>query len=374
MYSVNVALNNHYSAGRIQIYEPYLQKLGLQLPQTIDEFLNVLRAFRDRDPNGNGQKDEIPLVSDKGGMTGNYLYGLMTPFIYTQPNFWMWNNGKIDVSFNKPGWRDGLRYTKQLIDEGLLSPLSFTQDQTQMTALISPDPTKVGAFSRISTSNLGATDRKRIEYVIVPPLTGPAGKQWLYVPQLPGISMLITKNCKNPESAFMLGDYLYSEEMSKTQYYGEKGVDWTDPAPTDKSHYDSLGVKPNVKAINQIWGITQNKMWALTGPYIANDFQEIAGVAPIEYLAPIGRTIGPTIQYANRNTIAGIIYNEQEQMIMDELHATILNYVTESFARFVMGDLSIDRDWNSYVAEFDKMGLKDVISATQSAYDRMNRQ
>jgi hypothetical protein len=89
----------------------------------------------------------------------------MMPFIYTQQNFWMWNNGKIDVSFNKPGWRDGLRYTKQLIDEGLLSPLSFTQDSTQMTSLISPDPTKVCAFVRISASNLGANDYKRMAYI-----------------------------------------------------------------------------------------------------------------------------------------------------------------------------------------------------------------
>jgi hypothetical protein len=38
-----------------------------------------------------------------------------------------------------------------------------------------------------------------------------------------------------------------------------------------------------------------------------------------------------------------------------------------------MGDLSIDAGWNSYLAEFDKMGLADVIKVTQSAWDRMNK-
>jgi hypothetical protein len=38
-----------------------------------------------------------------------------------------------------------------------------------------------------------------------------------------------------------------------------------------------------------------------------------------------------------------------------------------------MGDLSIDSGWDQYVAEFDKMGLKDVIAAAQSAWDRMNK-
>jgi putative aldouronate transport system substrate-binding protein len=306
-------------------------------------------------------------------MESNYLYGLMMPFIYTQEDFWMWNNGKIDVSFNKPGWREGLRYTKQLIDEGLLSPLSFTQDQTQMTALISPDPTRVCAFVRFSASNLGANDYKRMEYIIVPPLEGPAGRQSLWTPPVPSIAMLITKNCKNPESAFMLGDYLYSEQMSISQYSGEPEVDWTKPGPNDRSHYDSIGVKPNVKALNQIWSVVQNKHWGSTGPLIQNDLQESVGTNPIEYLAPIGRTIEPSIRYANRNPIFGIIYNEQEQEVMNEFHSGILSYVRESFARFVTGDLSIDQDWDRYVAEFDRMGLKEVIGATQSAWDRMNK-
>ena len=36
-----------------------------------------------------------------------------------------------------------------------------------------------------------------------------------------------------------------------------------------------------------------------------------------------------------------------------------------------MGELSVDNDWGRYVAEFNRMGLADVIKVTQSAYDRM---
>lgn len=87
---------------------------------------------------------------------------------------------------------------------------------------------------------------------------------------------------------------------------------------------------------------------------------------------PIGRTIGPAIEYANRNPIVGLVYNEEEQAITTELQTTIINYAKESFARFVMNDMSLDNDWDSYVAEFDKMGLDQLIAAAQSAYDRMN--
>ena len=376
MYGINESLNNQYSLARIMLFAPWLEKLGLKMPETTDEFLNVLRAFRDRDPNGNGQKDEIPLIAYRDNMQANYLYALMMPFIYTQPNFWMLNEGKIDVAFNKSGWRDGIRYTKQLIDEGLLSPLSFTQDNAQMTALMTPEPTKVGAMIRISGSNLGGSDVRRTQYEIVPPLQGPAGKNQLWWPVLPGIRMVITKNCKHPESAFMLGDYMATEDISVGMQYGEKGVDWTEAAPGsgDKGYVDGYRLVKNTQT--WAWGTVQNKHWSQTGPYLRGKswaMPDIATGSSTDFVAPIGRGLPTAIKYGTKNPTTGLVYNEQEQEVMNDFHATILTYVHESFARFAMGDLNIDRDWDSYIAEFNRMGLADVIRVTQSAYDRMNK-
>jgi putative aldouronate transport system substrate-binding protein len=375
LYGINVSLNNSYMNGRINIYEPWLEKLGLSMPETTDEFLEVLREFRDRDPNGNGLKDEIPMVSFNNNMGTNYLYAMMNPFIYTQVGFWLVENGKIDVVFNKALWREGLRYTKQLLDEGLLSPLSFTQDQSQMTALVSPDPPRVGVVNRISLSNLGANDLKRGQYVPIPPLRGPAGRQSFYQPQLPDLRMIITKNCKNPEAAFRLGDLMGSEEFSVMSRFGEKGVDWKTPDEGAKSVWGSLG-NPMLESI-LAWGTVQNKYWGELGPRILSNkhsAMDIDAGSPLDFVPPIGKTIESFVQYRRPEAaVAGLVYNEQEQEVIDSLHPTILSYMRESFARFVTGDLSIDRDWDVYVAEFGKMGLEDVLRVTQSAYDRQNR-
>jgi putative aldouronate transport system substrate-binding protein len=373
MYGQVESLNNTYSRGRILIYEPWLQKLGLKMPETVNEFIDVLRAFRDKDPNGNGQRDEIPLVSYRDNMSAHYLYGLMMPFVYTQPNFWTVTNGKIDVAFNKPEWRAGLRYNKQLIDEGLLSPLSFTQDQPQMGVLLSSEPTRVGAFSRTSAGILGPKDKRRTEYAVIPPLEGPAGKQWLMWPVIPTIKLLITKNCKAPESAFMMGDFMAQEEMSISMHYGEKGVDWKDASPGAKG-YTTL-YPPLLESISN-WAFLPNKHWAEAGPGLVTrkwSLPDVATDSPFDSILAVGKILPEEAKYGIKDPVIGIVYNVQEQEVMNEYHATILSYVTESFARFVMGDLSLDRDWDSYVAEFDKMGLRDVIRVTQSAYDRMNK-
>jgi putative aldouronate transport system substrate-binding protein len=375
LYGINVSLNNSYNNGRINIYEPWLKNLGLSMPETTDEFLEVLRMFRDRDPNGNGRKDEIPLVSFNTNMGTNYLYALMSPFVYTQTNFWLVENGKIGVAFTDPGWRDGIRYSKRLLDEGFLSPLSFTQDQNQMTALISPDPPKVGVVNRISLSNLGANDLKRGQYVPIPPLRGPAGRQSFYQPQLPELRMLITKNCKYPEAAFRLGDLMGSEEFSIICRFGEKGVDWKTPEAGAKSVWGSLG-NPMLESV-LTWGTVQNKYWGELGPRILSNKHSAMDIDignPFDFVPPLGKTIEAFVSYRNPDaSVAGLVYNEEEQEVVDSLHSTILSYVRESFARFVTGNLNIDRDWDAYLAEFNKMGLEDVIRVTQSAYDRMNK-
>jgi putative aldouronate transport system substrate-binding protein len=49
----------------------WLKAVGMEKPTTLDELYDVLVAFRDKDPNGNGQADEIPLA-------GAYLDGWNT--------------------------------------------------------------------------------------------------------------------------------------------------------------------------------------------------------------------------------------------------------------------------------------------------------
>jgi putative aldouronate transport system substrate-binding protein len=370
---ITAALNNDYSGNWIMVLEPWLLALNIRMPRTIAEFEAMLIAFRDRDPNGNGLKDEIPLLAERGTAPTNMLRALMNPFIFSQPDFWMLTDGKIDVSYNKPGFREGLRYIKGLYDQGLISPLSFTQDGTQMNSMINPLPSTVGAFARISASNLGANDQRRVDYIIQQPLEGPAGTQSYYAPTLPVTKMIITKNCKTPEAAFVMGDFMCSEDQSVLNRYGIEGVDWKRAASTDVSAYAPLGYGPLLIPITQ-WGTLQNNYLAQNGPHLTHE-KWSNGAVPfgIDVHMSLGRSIKPVVDAASKNSIYGIIRNEREQAVMDEFQSTIIGYVQESFARFVTGDLSIDRDWDNYVAQFNRMGLAEVLSTTQSAWDRMNK-
>jgi putative aldouronate transport system substrate-binding protein len=374
------SINNSYSPGRIMIFEPWLEQLDLKMPQTTEEFANVLRAFKNNDPNQNGKPDEIPLMAYSGVVMSNLLRPLMNPFVYTQPNYYIDNNGKIEFAAVQEGWKQGLKYIKSLFDEELISPLSLTQDATQFNALMTQEETIIGTIARVSASNLSQADIRRLQYVIVDPLEGPTGlKQSTYTPGLPDIGMVITKNCATPEAAFILGDYMCGDKISTWTRYGREGQEWEVMATPGISEYASLGYKGDIKIISSVWGTLQNIWWTQLGPTIGDGSRITVRIAVgdtpgvYSHTIPIGRTIASSIEYANPNPVLGLIYNEQEQEAINEYRSTIEGYVAESFAQFVTGAADIDGRWDSYVAEFKKMGLDEYLAAVQSAFTRMNQ-
>ena len=56
LISQDVNTNGHFFINR-----KWLDRLGLAVPETVEELTETLRRFRREDPNGNGQQDEIPL-------------------------------------------------------------------------------------------------------------------------------------------------------------------------------------------------------------------------------------------------------------------------------------------------------------------------
>ncbi|WP_258168137.1 extracellular solute-binding protein [Paenibacillus sp. AR247] len=64
-----------YGGGAFPILrKDWMDKLGLQTPTTMDQFFDVLKAFKEKDPNGNGQADEIPYAANSDTM--GFVYGV----------------------------------------------------------------------------------------------------------------------------------------------------------------------------------------------------------------------------------------------------------------------------------------------------------
>ncbi|WP_405110412.1 ABC transporter substrate-binding protein [Paenibacillus sp. FSL K6-1217] len=367
---------------KLWIYEPWLEKLKLDMPTTTEEFYEVLKAFKTQDPNGNGIADEIPFsgapqVNQTSTLTTSVENFLMNSFTYAPfTRIYVNDEGKVDVPFNKDGWKEGLKYLNRLYSEGLMDPQALTRDAAQLVQLgENPDVPILGAASGPNMSamtQLNGSSGRWLEYVAVAPLKGPDGVQLTqYDPyQVAPGQFVITNKAKNPEAAFRFADALYDREITLRSTIGEPDVDWR----WAKADEIGLNGKPAVYMDMSKFGVTQNKQWSQTGiAYRPNSLR-------------LGLVANPD------NPLDSILYNETKEKYepyrvdvetvlppvnftvdqsseIADLSKTIYDYTNEMMARFIIGDADINTGWDQYLTTLDSMNLSRYLEINQEAYD-----
>lgn len=366
-------------AQKMWVYQPWLDKLGLKVPETTDEFEQMLIAFKTKDPNGNGKQDEIPL-SGNVSWHGSLADYMMNPFVYYQtvssPSGFYMENGVIKAPFVEDGWKEGLKYLHKLYTEGLIDPQAFTNTEEQMKALgENPDVAILGAMPSghegIFVEVYGKSNRWK-EYTPIPPLKGPTGiRQNPTTTNVTGPGrFLITKANKYPEASFRIEDLLMSWEGTTREYYGLPGVDWDYVKAGE--NFTSIGGGP-VKYRELVYHNTpHHQSWGQSAPeYRPSSYRESQADTPD---APYE---GMLFRWSKENyapydvdkTIPPLVIMPDQATKMGDLSTTITNLVNETFASFVNGEKDIDKDWDAYVKSLNDAGLTELIKMYQDAYD-----
>ncbi|GIP33252.1 ABC transporter substrate-binding protein [Paenibacillus sp. J2TS4] len=366
----------HCSMGtKMWINQTWLDKLGLSTPQTTEEFREVLRAFKEQDPNGNGKADEIPLVGATNGPQSKIELFLMRSFIEFDGSGQFLKDGKIDVAYNKPEWKEGLKYLNSLFAEGLLSPQSFTQDRNQLKQMgENPDAQILGAVpSQNPTVFVSMESERAKDYVTIPPLEGPNGvRSANYNPYAATGNgyFVITNKAKNPEAAFRLADFLYSEEATMRGNIGRPDQEWK------KADDGELGIDGNPAKWKQLstFGNVQNVHWAQTGPSLRTSEFRLSQAAdpdnPLEIILynETKNNYEPYKMDASL-VVPPMYYTNEQAEEMADITKTITDYKDEMLAKAVIGEIDIDKEWDNYVKTLEKMKLPRYLEIMQEAYD-----
>ena len=120
----------------------WLERLGLETPKTSEEFLNMLRAFRDNDPNNNGDPtDEIPfsahnMVLGFRGICG--MFGVNYEVQYGDANMGRYpmkiENGEIHIQLTDDSMKEALQYYAKMYEEKLLDQEIFIHTKKEYFA------------------------------------------------------------------------------------------------------------------------------------------------------------------------------------------------------------------------------------------------
>ena len=106
----------------------------METPRTLEEFRDVLRAFRDGDPNGNGKADEIPFdfSNNRGLFTAMNLIGAYGRCAEDFSGEWFgMAQGEILFLPVTEEYYQLTGYLHSLFEEGLINPEVFSQDYSQ---------------------------------------------------------------------------------------------------------------------------------------------------------------------------------------------------------------------------------------------------
>lgn len=104
----------------IAFRKDWLDKVGLQTPQSIDDFYNMLKAFKEQDPDGNGKDDTYGMVLVK--WTGQWASGFDTIKLwFGAPNKWGVKDGRLVPEHEYPEYLEALKFMKKLYDEKLIN-------------------------------------------------------------------------------------------------------------------------------------------------------------------------------------------------------------------------------------------------------------
>ncbi|MEG2381508.1 MAG: extracellular solute-binding protein, partial [Oscillospiraceae bacterium] len=227
---INEVYHTQYPA-KMWVYKPWLDTLGLKEPQTTEEFYQMLKAFKEKDPNCNGLADEIPFASTGSLGENGYDEFLLNSFVYTRSNRLRMLNGKVDFIGDDEEYREGLRYLNRLFKEGLLYNNSLLDDRKALTKIgENPEPI-LGSATALwygMFTEVGNDSKRHSDYIAISPLIGPKGVRQTpkYSHEGLGSQFSITNNCENPEVAIKWIDWFYSMEGTLTSQYGFKDDGW----------------------------------------------------------------------------------------------------------------------------------------------------
>jgi putative aldouronate transport system substrate-binding protein len=376
---------------KMWLYMPWLDELGLDPPETTEEFYRMLVAFRDGDPNRSGRADTVPMAAARETVHPPYI---MNAFIYTDPaNYLRRTNGLVEFVANTDEWREGLRYMRRLYREGLLMPDSFTQTRDQLRSVVeSPGSAVVGAvpalwYGEFSINSWEGSGRFA-DYHPIAPLSGPdAVKQTTFLPFAINHTTVITRDARYPEVIARLNDWFYESienfMIGSNFLWPDEDYRWLSDEEKasgellkrDLSVADYIILRPLTYGEDRAragW-VRMTPRWQFHGEAMPPEWAD----DPTQQewrLAEATKHLYEPFKADHHMPPTLIVADELQDELADARQLIIgaagaPGLVQQFFAEFVTGARNIDSDseWRSYVNELQRAGVERYVAIMQQA-------
>lgn len=329
----------------VYINKVWLDNLGLEVPRTLDEYYEVLRAFTFDDPDGNGRDDTFGL--------------LLSPF-YGKPIFraafdaqaYRVVDGKVTPPEITDGYRSYLEFVARLVEEGIADP----EFPTFTTPIY---------LQKLSSGSYGMTtgfwhfargtevDADTIsEFISIPPPLRPDGSQSTLSYEGTNRHFVVVPNTTpNLDRLMDFLDWGVGPEGTKFTYLGIPGV-----------HYEEQAGGTIVATDEPAplhWAFSLVKQGQLT--------EEVQGYLSLKFNEASITNLGIANEYGVVDPIATAL------PFYPELASFNLTKIVEEYElRTLLGNDDIDSTWDAYVNRWRTAGGDRAIEFWTEWYNTQN--
>lgn len=349
------------------IRKDWLNKLGLKVPENVDELYTVLKAFRERDPNGNGKKDEVPYFA-REPIEAVRLINMWDARVSGSERYgdFMIEDGKVVHPWTTDNYRTGITKLAQWFKEGLIDTEIFTRGSRDREYMLGNN---IGGMTHdwfASTSNYTDALKDTVPGINFAPMLPPktvSGRRFEDSRRatVQPAGWAISYSNKHPIETIKYFDFWFTEQGRVLSNWGIEGVtyDMVDGKPVYKD-----SVLHNTKPVNsQMWEIGAGVPRGYWAAYASEEqWTNKMALAGIDLYKSVPNLLLPEF--------TGVSMNADERAVYDKYWPSLLTYMMEMQQTWVLGAQDVDATWAGYKARLDQLGFAKVMQVMQKAYDR----
>lgn len=361
------------------INKAWLDDLGLEMPTTLDELHDVLKAFKENDMSakyyGNEPGSTIPMS------TGFDQWCWGQNIFYAGFGFTNWPNDVCnDLILNKDEkaefvcatdkYRDAVTYFHDWYAEGLMDQEMFSQSDTQLMAKCSQGYVGVSTWWYIE--ELMGDYAK--DYVFLPVLDGLDGTHHVTVRTGGGTNsgnLSITSKCESPANLLKFFDQWYAPETVMQLQYGPIGTYFTEQ--DENGVWKSITEEESKEKFGKSAGELKGECEVFGPKLILSDYYNTTFKMEnraIERLTDLQdfwmKYVDSTVTYP-----VDCVFTADELEIIDQYKTDFENTVAEKEGLWLKEGGPTDQEWEDYLTSLkESCGMEELQKVYQEAYER----
>ena len=342
------------------IRKDWLEKFGMEPPETMEQFEAYMEAVLTKNPSGNGLNNEIPLLPGWkwGGLTNFHPY-----FVGVAGDRYLDEaDGKIKPVIINPGYKDMLIKIREWYKKGYLYKEFFVIQDAQFAELILSD--RVGTTAGWYSSGLGQTEEMRkvnpnVQFIPLPVLRDGKAQAFpsnaIYSPEL-----VVSSTSTNTEDVIKYLDWLMS---SMDNYilakYGIEGEHWEWVDKAEKSLRILPGADKKYTGFYATVTFTDPSIW----PTLVPDEDDVKNT---EY-----RKMWATLRNDNYSFLENIdayIPLNLKGTAAENVSADADTLIEENRIRFILGEID-EAQWDAVIEQYMDIAGNVIIEEWTKLYN-----